>query len=113
MVLLNLHKKMISIRKKYSTLREGSVEFIWTNYGFLSYGRWDKSAKIVVAINNNAKPMEVSLPVWKVGISGGYVTELIKTGGDNFQETTKRYFVSLGELKITVPIFGSVVLVQS
>ncbi|MCL2577555.1 MAG: glycoside hydrolase family 13 protein [Defluviitaleaceae bacterium] len=112
MVLLELHKKMIALRKKYSALREGSLEFIWTNYGFLSYGRWDKSAKIIVAINNNAKPMEVSLPVWKIGISGGYVTERIKTGGDTFRETSRRYFVSRGELKIIVPIYGAMVLVQ-
>jgi len=112
-LLLSLHKKIIALRKKYSALREGSLEFIWTNHGFLSYGRWDNSAKIVVAINNNSKPLEVSLPVWKAGISGGYVTERIKTGGDTFSETGRRYFVSRGELKIVVPMFGAIVLVQS
>jgi hypothetical protein len=111
MTLLGLHKTMIALRKEYSALREGSLEFIWSNYGFFSYGRWDDSCKIVVAINNNSKPAEVTLPVWKVGISGGYVTERIVTGGDTFRETARRYFVNRGELKIVVPIYGAVVLV--
>jgi alpha-glucosidase len=111
-VLLGLHKKMIALRKEFSALREGSVEFLWSNHGFISYGRWDKSEKVVVAINNNSKPMDVSLPVWKIGVSGGYLTERIITGGNTFRETTKRYYVSRGELKMTVPINGAVVLVQ-
>jgi alpha-glucosidase len=111
-VLIELHKKLISLRKKYSALRDGSVEFIWSNHGFVSFGRWDDNAKIVVAINNNNRPMEVSLPVWKIGISGGYVTECISTGGSTFREPAKRYFVSRGELKVIVPIHGSMVLVQ-
>ncbi|MCL2224668.1 MAG: glycoside hydrolase family 13 protein [Defluviitaleaceae bacterium] len=113
LVLIDLHKKMIALRKEFSALREGSVEFIWTNHGFLSYGRWDKSAKIVVAINNNPKPLDVTLPVWKIGISDGELTERMQTGGNTFRQTAKRYPVSNGELKITVPILGTVVLVQS
>jgi alpha-glucosidase len=109
-VMLDLHKKMITLRKEYPALREGSLEFLWTNHGFLSYGRWDDTHKIIVAINNNSKPMDVVLPVWKIGISGGSLTELIVTGADTFQETSRRYFVSRGELKITVPIQGAVVL---
>ncbi|MCL2048214.1 MAG: glycoside hydrolase family 13 protein [Defluviitaleaceae bacterium] len=112
-VLLDLHKKLIALRKEYSALRDGSLEFIWSNHGFFSYGRWDDNGKIVVAINNNNKPMEVTLPVWKVGISGGYVTERIVTGADTFSETSRRFFVTRGELKIVVPIYGSVVLIRA
>jgi len=110
--LIALHKKMIMLRKKYTALRDGSLEFLWSNHGFISYGRWNDSAKIVVAVNNNPRPMEVAIPVWKIGIADGYVTELVQTGGDTFSETARKYFVSRGELKITVPINGSVVLMQ-
>jgi hypothetical protein len=56
--------------------------------------------------------MDVVLPVWKAGISGGYLTELVVTGGDTFRETSRRYFVNRGELKITAPIHGAIVLVN-
>jgi hypothetical protein len=54
--------------------------------------------------------MEVTLPVWKIGIQNGYLTERISTGGDTFRETKKSYHVVRGELKIVVPIHGAVVL---
>ena len=111
MTLTRLHKKLIALRKTYPALREGSVEFLWTNHGFLSFGRWDKNHKIVVAINNNTKPMEVVLPIWKIGLYDGYVTECLATGADTFRDTSKKYFVNQGEVKIIVPIQGAVVLV--
>ncbi|MCL1845542.1 MAG: glycoside hydrolase family 13 protein [Defluviitaleaceae bacterium] len=109
--LLALHKKLIALRREFPALRKGSLEFLWTNHGFLSYGRWDEKNKVVVAVNNNSKPMAVALPVWKTGISGGYITEKIRTGDDTFSELKKSYFVSRGEVKITVPAHGAVVLV--
>ena len=113
MLLTDLHKALIAIRKEYPVLRSGSVEFLWTNQGFLSYGRWDDKQKIVVAINNNSKPIDISLPVWKVGISNGYVTQLMVTGEDMFQETMRRYHVNKGETKVTVPEYGAIILAQS
>ncbi|MCL2216800.1 MAG: glycoside hydrolase family 13 protein [Defluviitaleaceae bacterium] len=109
-LLMDLHRAIIRLRREYPVLRHGSVEFLWTNFDFLSYGRWDGKQKVVVAINSSSRPMEVTLPVWKIGISGGYLTERFATGGDAFRETSRRYFVSLGEVKLIVPIHGSIVL---
>ena len=108
--LIGLHKALIAIRAEYPMLRHGSVEFLWTNQGFLSYGRWDDKQKIVVAINNNAKPVEVDLPVWKICIAGGYLVELITTSDETFRETSRRYPVRQGEVKLMVPAFGAIVL---
>jgi len=113
LTLIALHKKLIALRKAYPALAHGSLEFIWTNHNFLSYGRWDDKHKLIIALNNSSKPKEVTLPVWKAGISGGYLTEKISTGQDSFQETSRRYFVSRGELKLTMPPCSSVVLAES
>ncbi|MCL1862001.1 MAG: alpha amylase C-terminal domain-containing protein, partial [Defluviitaleaceae bacterium] len=110
--LIELHKKLIALRKDYSALRHGSVEFIWSNHNFISFGRWDNQNKLIIALNNSSRPKEVTLPVWKAGISGGYLTEKISTGDDTFQETSRRYYVSRGELKITLSPQSSVVLVE-
>ena len=109
-LLTNLHKALIKMRGQYPVLRHGSVEFLWTNHGFLSYGRWDETQKIVVAINNNPKSVEVSLPVWKIGIASGSLTQLIVTGGDDFHQTGMRCPVDKGEVCIAVPGYGAVVL---
>jgi len=110
-LLMNVHKALIKMRKELPVLKTGSTEFLWLNHGFVSFGRFDDKQKVIVAINNNNKPMEVMLPVWKSGIANGYLTEHFVTGGDSFFETSRKYFVSRGEVKIIVPIQGSVVLV--
>jgi len=108
--LTELHRTLIGLRRMYPVLKGGSVEFLWTNHGFLSYGRWDDRQKIVVAINNNPKPLEVVLPVWKLGVYGGQLMQLIVTCDDGFHRDSIWYPVSNGELRITVPGFGAVVL---
>ncbi|MCL2570881.1 MAG: glycoside hydrolase family 13 protein [Defluviitaleaceae bacterium] len=108
--LIELHRNLIGIRRMYPVLKTGSVEFLWTNHGFLSYGRWDDKQKIVVAINNNPKPIEVVLPVWKLGVIDGQMMQLIITCDDGFHRDGIWYHVNKGELKITIPGFGAMIL---
>jgi len=109
-VLTNLHKSLTAMRKNYPVLRHGSVEFLRTDYGFLSYGRWDEKQRIIVAINNRDKPMEVSVPVWKAELFDGYLTGLIVTGSDTFHEPNQQHYVGGGELKLTMPAHSAIVL---
>jgi len=111
-VLTELHRNLIGLRRMYPVLKSGSVEFLWNNHGFISYGRWDDRQKIVVALNNNAKPIEVALPVWKLGIVGGQMMQLLVTCDDEFHRDCIWHTVTSGELKLTVPGFGAVVLGQ-
>ena len=100
--LLGLHKALIAMRKKLPVLKYGSVDFLWTNQDFLSFGRWDNNAKAVVLINNSKNSVDVVVPVWKLGITHGYLTCLISTGKGAFAETNEQAYVSLGELRVTV-----------
>jgi len=104
--LMQLHKALTTLRKNHPVLRHGSVEFLWSNRDFISFGRWDASQKIVVAINSGIKPKEVILPVWKVEFFEGYLTEIVTTN-DNAE---RRHYVTNGELSITVPAQSAIVL---
>jgi len=108
--LIELHRGLIALRQEYPVLKGGSVEFLWNNCGFISYGRWDDKQKIAVAINNNAKPIEVVLPVWKLGVFGSQMMRLIVTCDDGFCQDHVWYPVNQGELRIAVPGYGAVVL---
>ena len=101
--LLGLHKALIALRKKLPVLRHGSVDFLWTNRDFLSFGRWDRASKAIVLLNNNKNSVDVMVPVWKTGITHGYLECAISTGGGGFREGGDRAYVSLGELRLTVP----------
>ena len=107
--LYDLHKALIKMRKKMPVLRYGSVDFLWTNQDFLSYGRWDKNEKAVVLINNSKNSVDVVVPVWKLGITHGYLTCVISTGKGGYEETNEQAYVSLGELRVSVPGFSSMV----
>jgi len=109
-VLVGLHKALAGIRKEWSVLRHGSVEFLKLQQNFLSYGRWDDEQKIVVAINNDTNPMEIELPVWKIGIQAGELMRLIVTGGDVFDLTPEVYGVSDGKLKLKMYAQSAAVL---
>jgi hypothetical protein len=91
-------------------LRHGSVTFLWNNTGFLSYARWDEKQKLVVAINNNTKPLTVLLPVWKAGIDKGYVTQLLSTHDNYLHRLALRHPVTNGFAQLVVPAQGAVVL---
>jgi len=109
-LLTELHRELINLRKEYPVLKHGSVEFLWSNYGFMSFGRWDDTQKIIVAMNNNNRPMKVMLPVWKIGIAKGFLTQLIITGFDQFDKTKRSFNVKDGMVELLVPNYSSVVL---
>ena len=107
--LLALHKALIGIRRKFPVLRTGSVDFLWTNQDFLSFGRWDENDKVVVLINNGKTPVDIACPVWKLGITHGYMTCLLSTGDGGFSQEEEKVYVSLGELMVTAAGLSSMV----
>jgi alpha-glucosidase len=109
-LLMKAHRAFIALRQSHPVLRYGSVEFLWNNTGFISYGRWDDTQKIVVAINNNPKPLSVQLPVWKIGISEGYLTQLLATHDNYLHRLALRHPVVNGFIRLAVPAQGAIVM---
>ena len=112
-VLTALHKKAIALRKAHPALRTGSTEFLWNEYGILSFGRWDESEKIAVIINNNHWPKEIKLPVWKIGCYTGHMACVLETYDGAVYENTNLYEIETGVVTLTVPAYGSIVLVAN
>ena len=110
--LINLHKKLIKLRRELPVLRDGSVEFLWTNTNFISFGRWNETERVIVAINNNSKQVEVMVPVWKTGVTNGYLTAKVETTGGKFYATERRFKANLGELKLNLEGNSAIVLVM-
>ncbi|MCL2501318.1 MAG: glycoside hydrolase family 13 protein [Defluviitaleaceae bacterium] len=109
-LLMEVHRALIAMRREYPMLRHGSVVFLWNNTGFISYARWDAEQKLVVAINNNGKPVTVRLPVWKAGINGGYITNILATHDEYLNRLAMRHPVTDGYVSLTVPAYGAVIL---
>ncbi|MCL2604279.1 MAG: alpha amylase N-terminal ig-like domain-containing protein [Defluviitaleaceae bacterium] len=109
-LLMEVHRALITLRREYPMLRHGSVMFLWNNTGFISYARWDGEHTLIVAINNNNKPITVDLPVWKAGVGGGYITSILATHDHYLNRLPLRHPVTDGFAKLAVPAHGAVIL---
>ena len=111
MDLLGAYKIAIAIHKSYSAIRTGSLEFLYGEYGVISYARFDKNSRIVVVINNTDMDKRLNVPVWQADIAlGSKLTTLLVTTLDGFTAKPESYIVESGKLSITMKAFSSAVL---
>ena len=66
--MINFHREMIGIHKNCPELKTGSVKELFAENNILVYGRFNRTAAIVVAINNNSFEVTRDIEVWPMGI---------------------------------------------
>ena len=66
--LIEFHKDMIRIHKKYECFRSGSYKSIASGSHWICYGRFNKKLQAVILINNRRDTLTVDLPIWQIGI---------------------------------------------
>ena len=66
--LIEFHKDMIRIHKKYECFRSGSYKSIASGSHWICYGRFNKKLQAVILINNRRETLTVDLPIWQIGI---------------------------------------------
>ena len=111
--LLSFHKDIIRIHKRYEALKTGSLEFLLTDAWVLSYGRWDKNHRFVVAINIDEKERELSIPVWRVGVHyKDEMTRLLFADIHNYSTENQTYKVNNGYLTVKMPPYSSMIFMQ-
>jgi len=109
--LLEFHKAVIKIHKQYSALKTGSLMFLYLGYGLLSYGRFDKKNKIVVALNNTEEEKQIQIPVWQMGISSHGEMQVILTSTEiGFSVNVISYKIKRGKLALSLKPYSSVIL---
>jgi alpha-glucosidase len=114
MNLLELHRELIALRKRYDALKIGSLEYLFNDFGILSYGRWNKNKKIVVIINNNSYNKNISIPVWKIGAEPGEFFERVcLTGNNGFTMRAVNYSVQNGQISVELSAYSSVILADT
>ncbi len=112
-LLQDFHKDIIAVHKSYSALKKGSLEYLFLDYGVLSYGRFDKENKIAVIINNNTVSKKLNIPVWKIMCNpNGTMQSLISTYNNQYSVEKVNYNCTGGMLSINVPPKSSVILAE-
>lgn len=111
--LIDFHREIIAIHKNHAALKKGSLEYLYMNYGIISYGRWYGDSSVICAFNNNAESRDISVPVWKANVKlNCTLKKLISTGCDDFNVNNQAYdyTVADGVLKLRMPPFSSIIL---
>ena len=66
--MLGFHKEMIEIHKSCPELISGSIRELYAEYNFIAYGRFNRTAAVVVVLNNNDFEVTREFEVWPIGI---------------------------------------------
>lgn len=109
--LINFHKEIIRIHKENRELKTGSMKYVDAGYNYIAYGRFNKKEQCIVLINNNNHPLTKNVSVWEVGVPReGTMERLIETGDYGYSVEPVEYSVKGGNITITLPPTGAVVL---
>ena len=110
--LIALHKAAASLRQSHTALQTGSLDYLLCDYGVLAYARWDESASLICAFNNNPHECGVAIPAWRANIpENTTITRALRTA--NEQHTTEAAAIKIegGLLKAILPPFSATVFV--
>ena len=111
MDLLNFHREMIRIHKEHEAFKTGSIQFVWGEYNFLCYARYNRREHFLVVLNNDAVSRTVEMVVWPVGLPKECELEQIMYSHEGgFSTNPVTYEVKGGKLNITLTEFSAVVL---
>ena len=109
--ILLYYKTMIAIHKKHKVFSHGSTDYLYMNYGIISYGRWDENEKIAVILNNNDEARYVDVPVWRLECENGDVfVNIVCSGINGWHHDDLQYTVREGNIHIKMAAFSSMVL---
>ncbi len=90
--MIRFHKEMIRIHKACPELKTGSIRELYAENNIIIYGRFNRTAAIIVAINNNSFEVTRDIQVWPLGIPrNAKFKQLLVSDGTGFDTapTTK------------------------
>lgn len=101
--MIEFHKEMIRIHKTCPELITGSVLELLAQNNFIAYGRFNRTAAAIVAVNNNDFEVTKEIEVWQTGIpKDALLSQLIITDTAGFRTDSATMKVRDGVLVLTL-----------
>ncbi len=109
--LIEFHREIIRIHRDYKALCTGSLLFLNGAYGFLSYGRFNRTDKFIIAVNNNDFEFTAEIDAWEIGVQDDEaLCSLILTTKEGYHRNAVIYHTENGRLHLTMPPISSIVI---
>ena len=65
-------------------LKHGAFSFVECGWNYVSYARFTRDQKILVAINSSGDQIHVNLPAWKAEVPMNCTLQQLFASGDNY-----------------------------
>ena len=102
--LIAYHKAVIALRKKIHCIKSGSIKPLDGGNGYIAYGRFDGEDCAVVLINCSDDRLELSVPVWEIGVrTGDDMTCKFRFEDGEFSSEESKNTVKYGRLYVGLP----------
>lgn len=109
--MIAFHKDIIRIHKSYKEFLTGSLKYMDADYNVIAYGRFNKTGKSVIVVNNNDREITKELSVWYLGIPKEcMVRQLLLTTAQGYTTELKEHPVVAGKIHITLPATSAIIL---
>lgn len=101
--MIAFHKDMIQIHKSCPELKTGSLKELYAENNIIVFGRFNRTAAVIVAINNNSFEITREIEVWPMGVPGdaGFV-QLIASDAREYDTSQVRRTAKNGVLSLTM-----------
>ena len=101
--LIEFHKEMIALHKRYSCFKGGSYKPLAWGMHWIAYGRFDAKTQAVILVNNRRENLTVKLPVWLIDIPlRARLERVIQSTPGSYNVGRRTVDVEDGELEVTV-----------
>ncbi len=102
--MIEYHRILAHLRKKYSALRYGSLRALLVQDGILAYGRFHDLQRLAIVCNNTQEEITLEVPVWLIGTAVfGNMQILLQTTRNGFSVDHKRLPIVKGMVTIVLP----------
>lgn len=110
--LIDYHKKLIAIHKKYKEFKTGSMKFMDKDFNLLAYGRFnEKGGHDLIVINNADYDISRSFSVWQLGVPKECMMEvLMETDKDGFTNVRPQIPVIAGKINVKLGPTSGIIL---
>ena len=109
--MITFHKMMIRLHKSRKEFLRGSLKKVAGSRNFVAYGRFTRSSRSLVLINNNEMEIEAVVSVWPLGIpKEAFMVRILKTDQNGFDEENVEYEVHGGKLRAMMPPFSAYII---
>ncbi|MCR5467772.1 MAG: glycoside hydrolase family 13 protein [Lachnospiraceae bacterium] len=109
--LIDLHRDLIRIHKRYDALKRGSFQFLDGEINLLCYARFNRNEHFVIVVNNAELKRDINIQVWYAGTPmSGTMKRIIATSQEGYSLMPEIYPIENGKIKITMNPYSSVIL---